>query len=472
MAQPRHLEAARLGAAAWKEWRAEHPTVRPDLSGADLAGVDLSGADLAGADLRGACLCKALLTGASLAGRDGKRNVTLVPAELPDFDLGAMSVTWADLSGADLRDASLAEADVSGANLRGADLTAAHASGANFTWANLERLTGPRADLSRATLYESYLMQAQLDHALLIGADLQGAKVERTDLSGADLSRAKLCRASLVDANVAEAVLDGAFVHGVAAWNVRGVPARQRNLVITRSFPPYDEPQLVVDDLQVAQFIYLLLTNPRIRDVIDTITSKAVLILGRFTPARKAILDALRDALRDRGYVPVLFDFTPSVARDLTETVVVIAGLAKFVIADLTEAKSIPQELSAIVPVFTLLPVQPIVEEGVRIYAMFEHWKKYPWVLEPVSYADAHDLVARLDAVIGPAERRRSGEDEETRLKNELQRQKNELQRQRNDLQRQRNDLQRQQNELQSWAADLQRQQNELPPATRPTATC
>ena len=36
-----------------------------------------------------------------------------------------------------------------------------------------------------------------------------------------------------------------------------------------------------------------MLHNQKIRDVIDTITSKAVLILGRFTDERKAVLDAL-----------------------------------------------------------------------------------------------------------------------------------------------------------------------------------
>jgi hypothetical protein len=43
--------------------------------------------------------------------------------------------------------------------------------------------------------------------------------------------------------------------------------------------------------------------------VIDTITSKVVLILGRFTPERKSVLDAIRDQLRKRNYLPVLFDF-------------------------------------------------------------------------------------------------------------------------------------------------------------------
>jgi hypothetical protein len=40
--------------------------------------------------------------------------------------------------------------------------------------------------------------------------------------------------------------------------------------------------------------------NQEIRGVIDTITSKAVLILGRFSEGRKPLLDAIRYELRKR----------------------------------------------------------------------------------------------------------------------------------------------------------------------------
>jgi len=66
-----------------------------------------------------------------------------------------------------------------------------------------------------------------------------------------------------------------------------------------------------------------------------------VLILGRFAPERKAILDAIRDALRTRDYLPVLFDFEKPSSRDITETVSTLAHMARFVIADITDAKSI-----------------------------------------------------------------------------------------------------------------------------------
>ena len=80
--------------------------------------------------------------------------------------------------------------------------------------------------------------------------------------------------------------------------------------------------------MRVAQFVYLLLHNEKIRDVIDTITSKAVLILDCFTDERKAVLDALREELRKRNYLPILFDFNVPATRDITETVSLLARMA------------------------------------------------------------------------------------------------------------------------------------------------
>jgi hypothetical protein len=71
------------------------------------------------------------------------------------------------------------------------------------------------------------------------------------------------------------------------------------------------------------------MNNENIRHVIDTITSKVVLILGRFTPERKAVLDALRDELRKRDYLPVLFDFQKPDSKDFTGTVITLANMAR-----------------------------------------------------------------------------------------------------------------------------------------------
>ena len=121
------------------------------------------------------------------------------------------------------------------------------------------------------------------------------------------------------------------------------------------------EREITVDNIEVAQFVYLLLHNAKIRDVIDTVGKKGVLLLGRFTEGRIVVLERLRDELRKRGYLPIVFNFDKPETKDFTETVRLLAGLSKFVIADITNPKSAPLELQATVPEL-MIPFQPIIE--------------------------------------------------------------------------------------------------------------
>jgi hypothetical protein len=177
--------------------------------------------------------------------------------------------------------------------------------------------------------------------------------------------------------------------------------AKQQNLVIT----PENEPEITVDNIDIAQFIYLLLNNQKIRDVIDTITSKVVLTLGRFTPQRKAVLDALREELRKRDYLPILFDFEKPRSRDTDETITLLARMARFVIADISDAKAVLQELRAIVPDIPSVPVQPIILAIQEEPGMFDFYRNRPSFLTVHRYADQEQLLADLgDKVIRPAE--------------------------------------------------------------------
>jgi uncharacterized protein YjbI with pentapeptide repeats len=424
MANPEHLELLRQGVVVWNAWRAKDPSNVPDLRQADLGQADLGQADLSQADLSRANLGVANLSRANLSYAI-LRETILLEADLGQANLRGASLGGANLRGADLSGAILGMANLGGADLRRADLSRAKLGRANLTqanlgWADFSGADLEGADLAKAHLFAANLRGANLSRASFFNAnlgraDLRGADLRRADLKGADLSEANfshanlaqtdLVRAQLVEANLVDATLTDCRIYGISAWGVKlSAGTIQQGMIIT----PENEPAVTVDDLKVAQFVYLLLSNENIRDVIDTVGKKGVLLLGRFTEGRLAVLERLRDELRKRGYLPIVFNFDKPETKDFTETVRLLAGLSKFVIADVTNPKSAPVELQATVPEI-MVPFRPIIEEGEKPFAMLQDlWIKHrDWVFEPIYYSSVDALVGSLDEkIIRPAERR------------------------------------------------------------------
>ena len=392
MANKKHLTLLKQGVEFWNQWRSEHESISPNLSGVEIGGASLRGADLSGADLSGANLEQSDLEQAqldytNLAGAD-LSGAILYRSNLRGADLSRATLNRAILGKATLIEANLSQANLSGANLYDSNLSEARVIGANLSGINLCGALLNEVDLSQATT-------------------LSGANLSKTDLSGKDLTGANLAGADLsytvlVQTNFSQANLTGCRIYGIAAWDVKLDGANQSDIIITR---PH-EPDITVDNLDIAQFVYLLLHNENIRHVIDTVTSKVVLILGRFTPDRMVVLEALKHELRQRDYIPVLFNFIGSGQRDPHETVSTLAHMARFIIADITDPRGISQELGAIVPHLPSVPIQPILQPiADSEYGMFEHIKRFPWVLPVYNYKDAMEAVAEIKyKIIDPAE--------------------------------------------------------------------
>jgi uncharacterized protein YjbI with pentapeptide repeats len=453
------------GTKEWNAWRRHHPRAEVDLSSENLSAVDVSGADLRrvnfsnsnladanlsrtnlsrarlertnlqrtklnranleeamliNANLRDADLNSAQLKRANMAGsnleqarlqRAGLHGANLAETKAGLSDFTGAIITEADLGEADLTDARLQFADISRSTLLVTNLTQADLSGAKLIGANLEDAVLSNARLRKTVFRDSILSGANLSGADLTAADLSGADLRsanlshamllRTNLASAKLMDANLSYAQLVESNLRDADISRCAIYGISAWGLNLEGTIQANLVIT----PTGQSTISVDNLEIAQFVYLLLNNKKIRDIIDNIASKLVLVLGRFTAHRKRVLELIREELRRLNYLPVVFDFDKPATRDLTETVSTLAHIAKFVIADITEARSIPQELERIVPDLPSVPVQPLLEVSDKEYGMFEHFKKYPWVLEVYRYEHADTLIANLtEKVIKPIE--------------------------------------------------------------------
>ena len=204
----------------------------------------------------------------------------------------------------------------------------------------------------------------------------------------------------MVRSNLENAILAGCSVYGIAAWDLNLKGTIQSDLLITEL---NEGPPIRVDDLEVAQFIYLLLSHRKLRNVITTLGEKAVLILGRFTE-RKELLDRMADKLRSLGYLPMIFDFERPTDRDLTETVKILAGLSRFVIADITNPRSVPLELQAAVPDY-MVPFVTILQRGQPTFGMFDDLpRKYHWALPLLEYNTVETLLAAFEhKIVCPA---------------------------------------------------------------------
>lgn len=351
MANQKHLNNLKKGMSAWNAW-IKSSGERPDLRDADLRGMDLKGYNLKEALLKGANLDKANLQKAKLDN--------------------------AYMRGVSLNDANLIEASLSGANLR-------------------------HAVLCNAKLRKAYLRRADFSYV---------------DLTDADLTASVLEYARLVDVDMSNAILKDCFIYGASVWNLIGTPREQSNLVITPSIVKRGasntrrkseglkvEPTITVDDLEIAQFIYLLLNYKNLRNTINSVTEKGVLLLGRFGEGGLAVLQAMGAKLREMGYLPIIFDFERPDDRDYTETIQTLTGLSRFVIVDVS-GPSVPQELHSTVP-HIKIPYVPIIEKGRKPFALFSGLFQYPWVVNPIlKFADEKQLLELLPSkIIAPAEK-------------------------------------------------------------------
>jgi uncharacterized protein YjbI with pentapeptide repeats len=371
------------GVESWNAWKNDYlGRVRKGTARASESD-DLSGANLSGLDLRGANFTATNLTDANLDGANASCAIF-------------MGTTMNRVS---FRGATLLHANLQGVNAQGADLTKANLRYSNCNGANLED-----AILEDARLDQADFSNTHLDRARLFGAFMSMTNMSEASLRGADLTEARLFVSNFSNAHLEGAILRNCHVYGTSAWGVStDEHTIEENLIITTPL----EAELSVDNFEMAHFIYTLAHSREIRKAIDTITSKVVLILGRFSAERKPVLESLRRALRQPPfeYVPIVFDFDKPLSRDTHETITLLARLARFVVADITDAISIPQELVSIVQELPSLPVQPILLRGRKPWGMFDHISRYPWVLPVLDY-DTEELaeggLAKL--VVIPAE--------------------------------------------------------------------
>lgn len=389
MANREHLEIIMRGVDAWNKWRLdeENYDILADLSGADLHGANLQRVKLNRTDLSDANFSEADLYGAFMQH---------AIAERANFDGACLESAFlerANLSGASFRRARLFMADLTYANLDTANLESANLVSAKIVWANLRKANLRKADLSRVLFYNADLTETDFSGANLVAACIAASKLQN---------------ALLVDCDV----------FGCSVWGVDLKGAKQSGLRIIQEHP-YVKERISVQNIEAAQFIHMLLGEIpyapgieehriRIHEVFDAIASKLVLLLGNFEQDGD-VLSRISTAIKIRNYVPVIFDFDVPRTKDITGTVEILARLACFVVADLTNPSSVPHELATLVPYLRRTPVAPIRRVGARGYSMFSDFLTAydKWVLPVIEYEDLEALIKdTLDKVIDAAQHR------------------------------------------------------------------
>lgn len=358
----RFLEATESGnIASWNSWRRKNPGVAPRLRAVEAPHRNLKG-------------------------------INLSDALLHDADLSFCDLTRANLEGARLAEAKLRNACLYRVRARGARADGIRARGADFTHAELQE-----AKLRNACLRHANMWNAKLGGAWLHGADLTCARLDHADLSSARLMGCTLDSAVLFFTNLRGADLSEAFVFDAFTREVKVDEETVQKRLIIRRTEKSPSVELRGDDIRVASFVWSFLDDSSIRAAMQAGAGSYVLILGRFTARRRRVLKALQKALEHEGRIAKLFDFPGPDERGMIEVVRFMAGLSQFIVADITDPSSVALELQMIAPNL-VVPIVPIIQANKRVFPMFLDLRQnYPWVLQPLKYKDAEDLVRRLD---------------------------------------------------------------------------
>ena len=247
----------------------------------------------------------------------------------------------------------------------------------------------------RTCMRVSKIGNAEFIGCVFEDCDMSYCSAEETSFKGSVFKNTKMEHMSLVHTDFSDTNLDECFLYGISSWDLNLENSIQNNLVIT----PDDTLSVTVDNIELAQFLYLMINNQRLRDVINTITSKVVLILGNFSPERKTILDQIREQLKTQDVIPVMFDFEKPSTRNLTETVMTLAAMSKYVIADLSSPRSIPHELASIARQLPSIRFYPIILVGEKPFGMFDDYRSYPWI-RPVKEYTVDDVENVIEQII------------------------------------------------------------------------
>lgn len=223
--------------------------------------------------------------------------------------------------------------DFSGIILEGVSIFNAFAEALTIRNATFRDVVFEEGDFSRADFGNCHFVNTRFNKTILSNAKFENATFENCNLN----------RVNLVNANFCVKSIEETVVYGISAWDLQTCESSiQSKLVIEKTYEFYSDIiaegriPLMVDDIELAQFIYYLTNHKRLRETINVMNSRSVLLLGRFKNGGLERLYKIREWLLTQNYLPMIFDFERPDSMDLVEVIVTMGGLSKFIIADLS----------------------------------------------------------------------------------------------------------------------------------------
>ncbi len=350
----------------WERFLEGFPFVKEVENSKDLRFIDLSRNNKLGrAKLNEANLSYAKFNNSNLTEAELNNSIA-IKADFYEAKMYKSKINGAILKGAKLIGTTMLDAEIIGSNLDGALLWGTMLQSAyidNSTFNNKTSLDG-------AKLYGVSAKQTSFVNSNLNRADFSNA-----NLSGAIFNNSNLTHTSFNEADISNAHIINCCVYGISAWDIKtNNSTKTENLNISKDC----KGSLTIDDIEIPQFIYLILNNKKISNLITTMRTKSVLILGSFNDKSKSVLDRLKKILANKNLIPIIFDFKPSEKQDLMETVRTLALLSNFVIVDLSIPAGQLHELASIVR-DTYIPFVTIANKDSKQTNMLNEFRHQYW---------------------------------------------------------------------------------------------
>lgn len=280
-------------------------------------------------------------------------------------------------------------------------------SGMNLSQISVHKAFAEGLQMRNATIEDAHFEEGDFSRADFRGTTFRNTKFNKTILTGANFSNAtfvncNLNRVNLVEADFRVREITETVVYGISAWDLTtSDEMKQSKLVIEKTYELYSDligygiVPMMVDDIELAQFVYFLSNHKKMRDTLNILNDKGVLLLGAFLDGGLERLYDLREWFQERGYMAMICDFARPDNLSLTETVVTMAGLSKFIVVDLS-GPSVPAELHSILTQIK----KPLIAYG-NAYALFPDLADQTSVLV---VDDSSDLLSSLDKKLSEVE--------------------------------------------------------------------